>query len=84
VNPRGAGTGLHGAREKLGTLQGEELKVLQDRLRGPLSRMDAVFAAAETGKLDQLTAAMRQASQAINAALKNPGPARAAVTRPAR
>jgi len=66
----GKGTGLHGAREMLATLQGEPLAALQMKLKDPLSRMDAVFAAAETGELGKLTAAMAQASKEINAALK--------------
>jgi hypothetical protein len=72
--PGGGGSGLHGAREYLAALEGEERKALQERLRGPLSRVDAVFAAAETGKLDALTAAMREASAEIDAVLKKTGP----------
>lgn len=67
-----AGTGLNGAREMLATLKGEELSALQERLKGPLSRFDAVFAAAETGQLDNLTNAMKTATQEINTALKSP------------
>ena len=48
----GQGTGLLGAREMLRTKKGDELKALQDRLRGPVARLDAVFAAADTGQLD--------------------------------
>ncbi len=64
------GNGLLGAREKLRTKQGDELKTLQDKLRGPLSRLDAVFQAAETDKLGNLTDAMMKASKEINEALK--------------
>ncbi|MDX1947588.1 MAG: hypothetical protein SFU86_19470 [Pirellulaceae bacterium] len=69
TNP-GQGTGLHGAREMLATLQGEQLAALQAKLRGPLDRIDAVFAAADTGKLDELSKAMKAASVEINEALK--------------
>lgn len=66
----GMGSGLHGARELLATRQGDELKALQDKLKGPLARMDAVFESAETGNLDNLTKAMRTATAEINDALK--------------
>ncbi len=64
------GTGLLGAREKLRTLQGDALKTLQGKLQGPLSRLDAVFKAAETEKLGELTNAMMIASKEFNDALK--------------
>jgi hypothetical protein len=70
VSAPGAGSGLHGVREMLATRKGEELKALQERLSGPLSRLDAVFEAAETGQLDNLTKAMRTAADEINDALK--------------
>lgn len=70
VTAPGTGTGLHGAREMLATLKGDELKALQERLAGPLMRLDAVFAAAETGQLDNLTRAMRTAATEINDALR--------------
>src|SRR5262245_58118309 len=66
----GQGTGLLGAREMLRTKKDEELKTLQDRLRGPIARLDAVFAAAETGQIENLTRAMLVASKEINEALK--------------
>jgi len=66
----GQGNGLHGARELLTTRQGDELTSLQAKLKGPLGRIDAVFAAAETGKLDELSKAMKDASVEINEALK--------------
>ncbi|MSQ94209.1 MAG: hypothetical protein EXR98_06595 [Gemmataceae bacterium] len=65
-----AGNGLHGAREKLRTQQGDALKALQQKLQGPLSRLDAVFQAADTEKLGELTNAMMKASKEINEALK--------------
>ncbi len=65
-----AGRGLIGAREMLATLKGDELAALREKLQGPLSRLDAVFAAAETGVLDNLTRAMTAASRDIDAALK--------------
>jgi hypothetical protein len=70
VSGPGQGTGLLGAREMLRTKTGEELKTLQEKLRGPIGRLDAVFAAAETGQIDNLTKAMLTASKEINEALK--------------
>lgn len=66
----GQGNGLLGAREMLRTKQGDELKALQEKLRGPIARLDAVFAAGESGQLDRLTKAMLDASKEINEALK--------------
>jgi hypothetical protein len=71
VTAPGVGSGLHGAREMLATRKGEDLAKLQARLKGPLSRLDALFAAAETGQLDNLTKAMRTATMEINEALKS-------------
>lgn len=48
----------------------DELKTLQDKLQGPIARLDAVFAAADTGVLDNLTKAMTAATKEINEALK--------------
>lgn len=70
VTGPGVGSGLLGARERLATAKGEDLKVLQEKLKGPLSRLDAVFKAAETEKLEELTKAMATASKEINEALK--------------
>lgn len=70
VTASGMGTGLHGAREMLATRKSGELKVLQDKLQGPLARMDALFQAAETGQLNELTKAMQVAAKEINEALK--------------
>jgi hypothetical protein len=66
----GQGTGLLGAREMLRAKKGDDLKMLQDKLRGPIARIDAVFAAAETGQINDLTKAMSAASKEINDALK--------------
>jgi hypothetical protein len=66
----GQGSGLLGAREMLRTKKGDDLKALQGRLREPIARLDAVFAAADTGKIENLTKAMTEASKEINAALK--------------
>lgn len=66
----GQGTGLLGAREMLSTRKGEELTKLQEKLREPLVRIDALFQAAETGQIDRLTKAMQQAAKEINEALK--------------
>jgi hypothetical protein len=46
------------------------LKALQDKLQGPISRLDAVFAAADTGVIENLTKAMTAASKELNEALK--------------
>jgi hypothetical protein len=70
VTAPGTGTGLHGAREMLNTLKGDDLVALQEKLKTPLQNMDAIFKAADTGKLDELTKAMRTATAEINAALK--------------
>ncbi|MBI3822778.1 MAG: hypothetical protein HY289_08875 [Planctomycetes bacterium] len=64
------GDGLLGAREKLRTMQGEKLQALQEKLKRPLERLDNVFEAANTEKLDNLTKAMFTASKEINEALK--------------
>lgn len=69
-----AGTGLLGAREKLATLKDAELKALQAKLQVPLARMNAVFAAAETGELDNLTKAMAAATKEINEAIREGTP----------
>jgi hypothetical protein len=74
VSAPGIGTGLHGAREALATRKGDDLIALQAKLKGPLARIDAVFQAAETGKLDTLSAAMKAASVEINEALKKSSP----------
>jgi hypothetical protein len=66
----GQGNGLLGAREMLRAKKGEELKTLQEKLHGPIARLDAVFAAAETGVIENLTKAMTAASKEINEALK--------------
>jgi hypothetical protein len=66
----GQGSGLLGAREKLRTLKGAELAALQEKLKGPIARIDAVFAAADTGVLDNLTKAMLASSKEINEAIK--------------
>lgn len=69
-----AGRGLFGARELLTTFKGDQLAALQARLKEPLGRLDALFAAAETGELDNLTRAMGAAAKEIDAALKDPTP----------
>jgi hypothetical protein len=66
----GQGTGLHGVREKLRTLQGDELSALQAKLKEPLANIDAVFAAGDTETLDNLTKAMAASAKEINEALK--------------
>lgn len=68
-NP-GQGHGLLGARELLRTKTGDELKALQNKLQDPITRLDAVFTAADTGVIDNLTKAMTAASKEINEAIK--------------
>jgi hypothetical protein len=70
VTAPGQGVGLFGAREKLATLKGDELAKFQQKVKGPLSRVDTVFAAGETGKLDELTKAMRAVGDEVNEALR--------------
>jgi hypothetical protein len=63
-------------REKLRTLQGAELQALQVKVKGPISRLDAVFAAAEidgkTGRrlYGPLSDAMREAAKELADAQK--------------
>jgi hypothetical protein len=69
------GTGLHGVVERLSLLQQTkgkeaELKDFQERIKGPLGRLSLVFKASETGKLDDLTAAMQVATREINDVLR--------------
>ena len=70
VQAPGQGTGLLGAREKLEALKGNALTAFQEKLRGPLSRMDLVFESAESGVLDKLTKAMMAASKDLAEAHK--------------
>ncbi len=63
-------------REKLGTLQGDELTSLQEKVKGPLSRLPLVSAAAsnagQTGRhlYGPLSDAMRKAAEELAAAQK--------------
>jgi hypothetical protein len=71
---------LHGVLERLTLLQQAkgkegEWKGFQERIKGPLDRLELVFKASESGKLDDLTAAMRIATKELNDSLKMP-PAR--------
>ncbi len=70
VDAPGIGGGLHGAREKLQTLKGDDLAKFQEKLKTPLSRMNLVFESAESGKLDDLTKAMMAASKELAEAHK--------------
>lgn len=65
----GKANGLNGAREMLAVRKGEELTTCK-RSSGLLSRMNLVFDAAGTGKLDDLTKAMLIAGTEIDQALK--------------
>ncbi len=69
------GNGLHGVVERLTLLQQAkgkeaELKEFQDRIKGPLDRLELVFKATESGKLDDLSAAMRVATKGIDEAFR--------------
>jgi hypothetical protein len=57
-------------RDKLARLQGEPLKELQERVKGPLARMDALDAAAETGNGGTFLQAIEKASRELNEALR--------------
>ena len=70
VNAPGYGNGLWGVRERLATLKGEELQAFQEKLKQPLANVDAVFKAAESEKLEDLTKALLAASKEIEATLK--------------
>lgn len=70
VDAPGIGSGLHGAREKLQTLKGDDLTRFQEKLKTPLSRMNLVFESTESGKLDDLTKAMMAASKELAEAHK--------------
>ena len=70
VNAPGYGNGLWGVREELATLKGDELKAFQEKIAPPLARVDELFQAADTGKLEELTKAMLSVSKDIDAALK--------------
>lgn len=59
---------LCGVREKLRTVKGDEQKALQEKLKGPVKRMDALFTAAETGKLDVMWKAMAEAHKELGEA----------------
>lgn len=61
---------LHNVHAKLSTLKDAELKAFQEKIEGPLARLDALVKAADTEKLDNLTNAMKAATQELNQALK--------------
>ncbi len=66
------GSGLHGVVERLTLLsqakdKEAELKEYQERIKEPLERLSLVFKASETGKLDDLSEAMKVATKEINA-----------------
>jgi hypothetical protein len=61
---------LFEVRNKLRTLQGDELKAYREKVKGPLSRLDAVFAAAETGQGGSFIQALVKARQDLNEAQK--------------
>jgi hypothetical protein len=61
---------LYGVREKLRTLQADELKAFREKIKGPLARLDAVFAAAETGKGGSFIEALVKAAKDLSDALK--------------
>lgn len=57
-------------REKLRTLKGDDLKTLQEKVKGPLAGIDAVFAAADTGNGNVFIEAVVKATNPLSAALK--------------
>jgi hypothetical protein len=65
-----------GIREKLRTLKGDELKAMQEKVKGPIARLDALFAAAEIGDkvgrrlFGPLSNAMREAQKELVEAQK--------------
>jgi hypothetical protein len=61
---------LFGVREKLRTLKGDELAALQGKLKGPLTRLDAIFAAGETGNISAISKAMAEATKDLGEAQK--------------
>lgn len=61
---------LFNVREKLQTLQGDELKALQEKVKGPLKGLDAVIAAAETDNVNLFMEAMVKATKPLSDALK--------------
>lgn len=57
---------LHNVHAKLSTLQEPELKAFQEKIEGPLARLDALSKAADTEQLGNLTNAMKAATKEIN------------------
>jgi hypothetical protein len=61
---------LFDVRNKLRTLQGDELKAYREKVKGPLARLDAVFAAAEGGNQGAYIQVLVKARADLDAALK--------------
>lgn len=61
---------LVAARDRLKTAKPDELPALQEKLKGPLERLDALQKAVDTEKLEELTKAMGAAAKDITDALK--------------
>ncbi|MEX2214625.1 MAG: hypothetical protein WD768_10880 [Phycisphaeraceae bacterium] len=71
VYRKGQGRGILGIREILANLEGEDLKAFQAKIKTPLANLDAVFKAAETEVLDNLTKAMAEAAKEIEPIVKD-------------
>lgn len=57
---------LSSVRAKLETLKGDELKALQEKVKEPLARVEALFGAAESGDWRTLSNAMRAAQKELS------------------
>src|SRR5262245_12210023 len=61
---------LVAARDKLKAAKADELPGLEEKLKSPLERLDTLYKAAETERLEELTKAMATAAKEISDALK--------------
>lgn len=62
---------LHNLHARLSTLKEPQLQALQEKIQGPLARLEALVKAAETEQLGNLTSAMKVATKEINDALSS-------------
>jgi len=61
---------LFNVREKLRTAKGDELKALQEKVKGPMADVEAVFAAAETGNANAFIEAVGKSANQLNKAIR--------------
>jgi hypothetical protein len=54
-------------------MKGDDLKALQEKVKGPLGGVDAVFAAAETGKLGLFIETMVKTTRPLSDSLRKRG-----------